>query len=88
MKYRKKPVEIEAIQWKGNNFEEIKQFAGEMLVHEPVDFSNKPYGILYINDYKQGRYIVKVGDYIIKGKTKLYHCNFDTFQMLFKEVEE
>lgn len=29
-KYRKKPVVIEAIQWLGNNFEDIKELAEEV----------------------------------------------------------
>ena len=31
MKYRKKPVVIEAIQWNGDNLNEIKEFVGESL---------------------------------------------------------
>lgn len=37
MRYRTKPVEIEAIQWTGLNLEEIKQFAGESLEYNILD---------------------------------------------------
>jgi len=30
-KFRKKPVIIEAVQWAGNNFEEIKEFVGDKV---------------------------------------------------------
>ena len=33
MRYRKKPVEIEAVQWTGENLEEIEEFAKGALVH-------------------------------------------------------
>jgi hypothetical protein len=37
MKYRKKPVVIEAIQWTGLNLEEIKTFVGESLQYSIND---------------------------------------------------
>lgn len=42
-RYRKKPVEIEAIQWTGKNFPELEGFAGEhfQLVH-PMDRVRTP----------------------------------------------
>lgn len=41
MKYRKKPVVIDAIQWNGLNFKEIEDFAGvDITILEEV---RKPY---------------------------------------------
>lgn len=37
MKYKTKPVEIEAIQWTGLNLEEIKAFIGESLIYDILD---------------------------------------------------
>lgn len=37
MKYRKKPVVIEAVQWNGLNLEEIKEFIGDSLIYEISD---------------------------------------------------
>ena len=37
MKYRKKPVVVEAIQWNGFNLEEIKEFVGDSLIYEIFD---------------------------------------------------
>lgn len=37
MKYRKKPVVIEAVQWNGRNLEEIKEFVGDSLIYEISD---------------------------------------------------
>lgn len=89
MKYRKKPVDINAVQWKGDNFEEIKLFANNSeTIKQPLDFDGKPYGILYINTL-EGRHIAKVGDYIIKGvKGEFYPCKPEIFQMTYEEVEE
>ena len=39
MKYRTKPVVIEAVQWNGFNLEEIKEFVGDSLIYGVSDFS-------------------------------------------------
>lgn len=85
MEYRKKSVEIEAVQWKGNNFEEIKHFANNSeTIKQPLDFEGKPYGILYINTL-EGRNTVRVGDYIIKGdENKFYYCSSGFFEMFMR----
>ena len=41
MKYRKKPVIIEAIQWLGNNKKEIADFAGESANFEVANEKEK-----------------------------------------------
>jgi hypothetical protein len=79
MNYRKKPVEIDAIQWTGDNRLEI------------FDFCN----MSYINDQElriqtlEGSMIASVGDYIIKGvKGEFYPCKPDIFEMTYEEVEQ
>jgi len=77
MKYRKKPVEIDAIQWTGDNRLEI------------FDFCN----MSYINDQElriqtlEGSMIASVGDYIIKGvKGEFYPCKPDIFEMTYEKI--
>ena len=41
MKYRKKPVVVEAVQWNGFNLEEIKEFVGDSLIHGVSDSGRK-----------------------------------------------
>ena len=40
MKYRKKPVEIEAIQWNGENVQEIVDFVGNTCTVDMLQYSN------------------------------------------------
>ena len=57
-KYRKKPVEIEAVQWDGMNTVEILEFARESAsfkYHDAVIFAND--GSVLDGTYKQVRYI-------------------------------
>jgi len=77
MKYRKKPVEIDAIQWTGDNKLEI------------FDFCN----MSYINDQElriqtlEGSMIASVGDYIIKGVMgEFYPCKPDIFEMTYEKI--
>lgn len=82
MKYRKKPVVIEAIQWAANidSFNEIKNFGA------PISWN-------YIDDHLnvetlEGVMRCNVWDYVIKGvKSEFYPCNPDIFEMTYELVE-
>lgn len=69
MKYRKKPVEVEAIQWTGDNTNEIADFVGEFAMFCKVKYlhDEKPsYWRLEIKTL-EGNMKADYGDYIIKG---------------------
>ncbi len=83
-KYKKKPVEVEAIQWTGDNtIEKLKKFfngAEAYLIPETK--------IISIMTLK-GTMIAEVGDYIIKDvQGEIYPCKPDIFEQTFKEVED
>lgn len=79
-KYVKKPVEVEAIQWTGMNFKEIKKFGGDYVGL----FANQP-----IISTLEGDMIVSVGDYVIKGaKGEFYPCKPDIFELTYEEVKD
>lgn len=93
MKYRTKPVEIEAIQWTGYNLEEIKQFVGESLEYNILDTAwevgkGRPY--IYLRIYTlEGIMNASEGDYIIKGlRGEFYPCKPDVFEKKYEVVEE
>lgn len=80
-KYRKKPVVIEAVQWTGENLDEIKEFCGEF-------FNYAHLGSLSIFTL-EGRHIASVRDYIIKGVAgEIYPCKPDIFEKTYEDVEE
>lgn len=95
MKYRKKPVVIEAIQITGEfqNFDAICEWAG-------VDFSaDTDYAVckkargdmvakVYI-DTLEGQMTAKVGDYLIKGiQGEFYPCKPDIFEKTYYTEDE
>ena len=79
MKYCKKPVVIEAIQWDGYNLEELQNFVGSALTYDEK---------LIIHTL-EGDHEAKVGDYIIKGiQGEFYPCKPDIFAETYEAVEE
>lgn len=96
MKYRKKPVVIEAIQLKVDNFDEVCDFMGGTPVpkHNP-DFgidehgnTNEPYLGVYIETL-EGKMLASYGDYIIKGvNRKFYPCKPDIFEKTYDKADD
>jgi len=82
MKYRKKPVIIEAIQFNGNNGKEIEEFtnyaARRIATHTP----------LMIISTLEGEHQARTGDWIIRGvKGEFYPCKPDIFKMTYEEIK-
>lgn len=95
MKYRKKPVVIEAIQLKVDNFDEVCDFMGGTPVPKHnLDFgidehgnTNEPYLGVYIETL-EGKMLASYGDYIIKGVNgEFYPCKPDIFEKTYDEVD-
>jgi hypothetical protein len=82
MKYRKKPVVIEAMQWTGKNFDSLTLFCNK------IKSAYIPTGELTIETL-EGNMTASVGDYIIKGvKGEFYPCKPDIFEATYEEVNE
>lgn len=91
MKYKTKPVEIEAIQWTGLNLEEIKAFVGESLIYDIIDTAWEagkgiPHVLMNIKTL-EGDMIASEGDYIIKGlRGEFYPCKPDIFEKKYELI--
>ena len=83
--YRKKPVEIQAIQFNGWNWAECEDWiAGEPLMH-PQWMIEEDYITI---DTLEGAMRCNKGDYIIKGtKGEFYPCKADIFESIYELVE-
>ena len=83
--YIKRPIQIEAIQWNGKNFDEIKEFCKDAMIAYG--------GELIIPTLEDGKFIkakhvATEGDYIIKGiRGEFYFCKEDIFNETYEEVE-
>jgi hypothetical protein len=86
-KFRKKPVEIEAIKWEGS----------EQSVHDVMAFCNSD-DVFYVSgpgdahsieiQTLEGRMTASEGDWIIRGvKGELYPCKPDIFAATYEPVD-
>lgn len=100
MKYRKKPVVIDAVQWTGTNKREISDFLTNGNC--PDEYTTSDFPIMpdnfYIDHWKvpgglviktlEGEHLATIGDYIIRGvHGEFYPCKPDIFKETYEEVE-
>ena len=86
-KYKKKPVEIEAIQFNRSNWEEIQTFtnntAHTITIERRIDGK-----CTCIIPTLEGQHIANEGDYIIKGvQGEFYPCKPDIFELTYEIVD-
>lgn len=82
--FRKKPVEIQAVQWTGDNYDAILNFADELNVEYSAQYWNK----LIVHTLEGDRY-ASLGDWIIRGIAgEFYPCNHYIFERTYEEVTE
>ena len=83
MKFRKKPVVVEAVQW-SRNVDEMRAFCGDVALFE---FSESgPH--LSIRTL-EGTMDANPGDWIIRGvKGELYPCKPDIFAATYMDAEQ
>jgi hypothetical protein len=97
MKYKKKPVVIDAVQWTGENHREMFDFLTENAFdkdlmqmsaeHFYIDHS-KVEGGLVIKTL-EGEHLASIGDFIIRGvKGEYYPCKPDIFEQTYEQFEE
>lgn len=89
MKYKKKPVVIDAIQFDGLNLEEIKEFVGNKLIYDIIDSAwqvgkGRPHILMKIKTL-EGDMKVSEMDYIIKGvEGEFYPCKSNIFEKTYE----
>lgn len=75
LKYIKKPIPVEAVQWTGYNISEVFGFCPD------IQISN---GMLVIPALK-GDYIASINDFIIKGvRGEYYPCKEERFKETYE----
>ena len=81
MKYMKKLIIVDAVQWTGNNIEEIRSF---------LDENGGAYTITdnsFVINTLEGDMLASLGDYIIKGvHGELYPCKPDIFKETYEKI--
>lgn len=96
MKFRMKPVFIDAIQFTGDNLFEVAEFMGKTLAEFQitVDAILRTDGMYGENTHihtrtREGVMTANYGDWIIKGGSgEYYPCKPDIFENTYEKVEE
>jgi hypothetical protein len=97
MKYTKKLVVIDAVQWTGKNHREIFDFLTEnafdkesMQVtgdHFHIDHTKVEGGLIIKTS--EGEHLATIGDYIIRGvQGEYYPCKEDIFNQTYEKVDD
>lgn len=85
MKYRKKPVVIDAVQWNGQDVNTLPRWAYSYVKGPFVGPSGQE---LDINTL-EGTMTVSQGDWIIRGvRAEVYPCKPDIFEATYEAVTE
>lgn len=86
MKYRKKPVEIKAVQF-ADNAETLVKLQDELgLDPVRVDYTSTNSPLLKIETL-EGTMTARVGDFIIKGVNgEFYPCKPDIFEKTYEKI--
>jgi len=86
-KYRKKPVVIEAVRFRRNNFQEIKEFTEEKAHSFTIERRIDGVATCIIPTL-EGQHIATEGDFIIKGvENEFYPCKPDIFEKTYELAE-
>jgi hypothetical protein len=81
--YKAKPVEIEALEWKGSNIREMLEFYPEVVTEE----SDEGECLIKIETL-EGVMTANVGDYIIKGTLgEYYPCKPEAFHNKYEVLK-
>jgi hypothetical protein len=82
--FKKKPVEIDAIQWNGKNIEELTKFTDGDFYQKEVDEGTSFATVKTL----EGEHIASQQDWIIKGvHGEHYPCKPDIFEETYDAVD-
>ena len=96
MRFRKKPVVIEAVQWNGKNVRQVYEFMhGSPQIQTSPQSANRWYDYVSSKEGKsweietlEGVITASVNDWIIKGISgEFYPCKPDIFGKTYEQVD-
>lgn len=86
MKFRKKPIEIEAIQFTNETKDQVYNF---VTCNKSASFDGGTKNPILKIQTLEGVMVARVGDWIIRGVVgEYYPCKPDIFEQTYEKVEE
>lgn len=83
MKYRKKPVIVEAVQWSKKKHSEVCKFVFDNILDSNDASTSTPdeEDGLHLKDEKTGRwYKLKEGDWVVRNGQSFFPCKKENFE--------
>lgn len=92
MKFRKKPVEIEAVQFRGDNYREVEAFVGEDLTYFARSVTGETDTPQIQIRTRDGDMYASKGDWVIRepfptDDRRYYPCKPEIFDQSYEPVE-
>jgi len=88
MKYRKKPLVVEAMMFKRETYDKLREFTGRKASRLAIPKCPDGKAVCYIETL-EGDKTATEGDYIIKGvQDEFYPCKPDIFEETYERVDE
>lgn len=86
MKFRKKPVVIDAIRWTGDNYDEINNWTDSRF--QMITLPDQPEMTARIYDVLHETWVLlRDGDWVIRGvRGEYYPCANDVFESTYEPV--
>lgn len=84
--YIKKPLSVQAVQWTGDNTNEIIDFGGTVNGRNTISDIGEFYLVIRT---LEGDMKISIGDYVIRGTSgEYYPCKPDIFERLYEEQND
>ena len=75
MKYQKKMAFVDAVQWTGDNYEEIEELTGTTYLYN---------NCLFVKAYQRGQISVNRGEYVVVSDNKVVVWKKEAFEAEFE----
>lgn len=92
--YRKRPVTVEALQWTGENLEEMQEWTGAgatsfyLIEEEDKPYLDNPENTADLWVAANGYYIgICDGEWVLKDELGFYPCKDEMFKKVYERVE-
>lgn len=86
MRYRKKPVVVEAVKFDGTNYREVLEFIYPDMTETGLSGAEKM-KLPIVIETLEGDMNVSIGDYVIRGvQGEFYPCKPDIFEATYEVI--
>lgn len=88
MKFRKKPVVIEAVQFTGENWSEVDDFVGRDNFQTTGNAPYEPVAVVHDSVVHKSWLPIRTNDWVVRGvQGEFYPCDPEVFELTYEVAE-